>query len=40
LSKKRLSQPLDEFYLFYEEIIQTVPVRTRIRRVRQTSSIN
>jgi len=40
LSKKRLSQPLDDFSLFYEEIIQVAPVRSRIRRIRQTSSVS
>ena len=31
--------PLDEFTLFYEEIVNLNPIKTRIRRIRQQSSV-
>jgi len=40
LSKRKKVGPLENFELFYEEILKTKQINTRVRRARQTSSVS
>ena len=39
MSKRKRVGPLEDFKLFYEEIVNINPINTRIRRIRQQSSV-
>ncbi len=40
MSKPKKVGALENFELFYEEILKTKPINTRVRRARQLSSVS